>query len=308
MSFSLDVKTDLLTYSQSEEAIDKLEIESMIRISGEIGIIPVKLSLTSNNSGIIRRFLALTKKYYKVDTNILKRVIDRFDSHTSYTAEITEGADKIISDLNLFSDASEYKKNINIQGMNAYLRGAFLVRGSVNDPNARSNHLEISSTNEEEILFIQRIMNDFELNARITKRKNYLVLYIKAREAITDFLYHIGCKKIMESYQNAIITRAAKTVAKRSVNLTLANQDKTNASAKEQLKYIEYLEYNYPLENLDSRLLMVMKVRKDYPDYSLMDLLDIIHEEYDPKLTKSGLNHRFRRIKEIALEYKKKDN
>ena len=308
MSFSLDVKTDLLTYSQSEEAIDKLEIESMIRISGEIGIIPVKLSLTSNNSGIIRRFLALVKKYYKVDTNILKRVIDRFDSHTSYTAEITEGADKIISDLNLFSDASEYKKNINIQGMNAYLRGAFLVRGSVNDPNARSNHLEISSTNEEEILFIQRIMNDFELNARITKRKNYLVLYIKAREAITDFLYHIGCMKIMESYQNAIITRAAKTVAKRSVNLTLANQDKTNASAKDQLKYIEYLEYNYPLENLDSRLLMVMKVRKDYPDYSLMDLLDIIHEEYDPKLTKSGLNHRFRRIKEIALEYKKKDN
>ncbi len=308
MSFSLDVKTDLLNFNSNDEIANKLEIESMIRVSGEIGILPVKLSLTSNNSGIIRRFLSLVKKYYKVDTNILKRVIDRFDSHTNYTAEITEGADKIIEDLNLFGDASKYKKNIEEIGMNAYIRGAFLVRGSVNDPNARSAHLEISSTNEEEILFIQRIMNEYDLNARITKRKTYLVLYIKARDAITDFLYRIGCKKIMESYQDTIITKAAKTNAKRSVNLTLANQDKTNASAKEQLKYIEYLEYNYPLQNLDSKLLMVMKVRKDYPDYSLMDLLDVIHEEYDPKLTKSGLNHRFRRLKELAIEHKNPSN
>ena len=308
MSFSLDVKTDLLNYSSNDEVADKLEIESMIRISGEIGILPVKLSLSSNNSGIIRRFLSLIKKYYKVDTNILKRVIDRFDSHTSYTAEITDGADKIISDLNLFKDSSDYKRDIEEFGVNAYLRGAFLVRGSVNDPNARSAHLEISSTNEEEILFLQRIMNNLDLNARITKRKNYLVLYIKARDAITDFLYHIGCKKIMEGYQDAIIKKSLKTNAKRSVNLTLANQDKTNASSKEQLKYIEYLEYNYPLQNLDSKLLMVMKVRKDYPEYSLMDLLEVIHEEYDPKLTKSGLNHRFRKLKELAIEHKKQDN
>ena len=308
MSFSLDVKTDLLNYNSNDETADKLEIESMIRTSGEIGILPVKLSLTSNNSGIIRRFLSLVKKYYKVDTNILKRVIDRFDSHTNYTAEITTGADTIISDLNLFGESSNYKKNIEELGMNAYLRGAFIVRGSVNDPNARSNHLEISSTNEEEILFLQRIMNSFDLNARITKRKTYLVLYIKARDSITDFLYHIGCKKIMETYQDAVITRMAKTNAKRSVNLTLANQDKTNASASEQLKYIQYLEYNYPLQNMDPKLLMVMKVRKEYPEYSLMDLLEIIHESYDKKLTKSGLNHRFRRLKELAIEYKKQDN
>jgi len=308
MSFSLDVKTDLLNYNSNDEITDKLEIESMIRVSGEIGILPVKLSLTCNNSGIIRRFLSLIKKYYKVETKLLKRIIDRFDSHTNYTAEITDGADIIISDLNLFGDASKYKREIEVAGMNAYIRGAFLVRGSVNDPNARSAHLEISSTSEEEILFIQRLMNEFDLNARITKRKTYLVLYIKARDAITDFLYHIGCKKIMESYQDAIITKAAKTNAKRSVNLTLANQDKTNASAKEQLKYIEYLEFNYPLQNLDSKLLMVMKVRKEYPDYSLMDLLEIIHQEYDPKLTKSGLNHRFRKLKEIALEHKRQDN
>lgn len=307
MSFSLDVKTDLLNFSSNDEYSDKLEIESMLRISGEIGILPVKLSLSCNNSGIIRRFLSLVKKYYKVETSILKRVIDRFDNHTSYTAEITVGADTIISDLNLFGDSSKYKNEITTAGKNAYLRGAFLVRGSVNDPNARSSHLEISSTSEEEIIYIQRIMNEFDLNARITKRKNYLVLYIKARDAITDFLYHIGCKKIMESYQDAIIKRQAKTNAKRSVNLTLANQDKTNASAKEQLNVIQYLEYNYPLENIDSKLLMVMKVRKDYPDYSLMDLLDIIHEEYDPKLTKSGLNHRFRRLKELAISHKNLD-
>ena len=91
----------------------------------------------------------------------------------------------------------------------------------------------------------------------------------------------------------------------------VANQDKTNKASKDYIRYINYLTINYPLDELDSKLLMVMKVRKDYPEYSLSQLLDIIHDEYDPYLTKSGLNHRLRRIKELALELqekKKKEN
>ncbi len=106
----------------------------------------------------------------------------------------------------------------------------------------------------------------------------------------------------MEYYEHVIITKEIKANVKRTINLDIANQDKTNASSLEQMKYIKYLEYNYPLERLDSKILMVMKIRKDYPEHSLTQLLDIIHDEYDPKLTKSGLNHRFRKIKEMAKE------
>jgi DNA-binding protein WhiA len=110
----------------------------------------------------------------------------------------------------------------------------------------------------------------------------------------------------MNYYENTIITKEIAASAKRSINLDIANQDKTNNAAKEQLKYIEYLTYNYPLEELDSKILMVMKVRSEHPEHSLTQLLDVIHDEYDPNLSKSGLNHRFRRIKELALEHKNK--
>jgi DNA-binding protein WhiA len=111
----------------------------------------------------------------------------------------------------------------------------------------------------------------------------------------------------MEYYENTIITKEIKATAKRTINLDVANQNKTNKAALEQLKYIEYIEYNYPLEKLDSKLLMVMKVRLDNKEASLTELLDIIHEEYDPYLTKSGLNHRFRKLKEMALELQDDD-
>lgn len=112
----------------------------------------------------------------------------------------------------------------------------------------------------------------------------------------------------MSYYEDVIITKEIKANAKRTINLDIANQDKTNIASKEQLENIRYLKYNYPLERLDSKLLMVMKVREDYPEHSLSQLLDVIHDEYDPNLTKSGLNHRFRKIKELATELAQRKN
>lgn len=309
MSFALDVKDDLLKVNNSNSNANLLELEAMLRFGGEIIISrPMKLSFTCNNMGVIRRLVKLCKIQYNIEYDIESRVINRFDNHTVFTCKITEEADKIIKDINLIGTESGLKQSImdDEECMIAYLRGAFLVRGSVNDPMSKNSHLEIITNNENEIMLIQKLMNAFELNARITKRKNYLVAYIKAKEAIGDFLYRMGASQSMNYYENVIITKEIKTNTKRAINLDLANQDKTNSAALEQLKYIQYLEYNYPLEKLDSKILMVMKVRKEHPESSLTQLLDVIHDEYDPNLSKSGLNHRFRKIKELALEYYKR--
>ena len=307
MSFSLDVKMDLLQVQNETEKIDKLELEEMLRLAGEVMISrPMKLLFTANNMGIIRYFITILKKYYQIETEIFSRKIDRFDSHTVYTVEILNGADTIIKDLNLIGSESSYRKDLNDEEMSAILRGAFIVKGSVNDPKAKTSHLEISSTSEHEILYLQRLMNTFELNARISKRKSYLLVYLKSIGAIADFLYRIKASSTMSYYEDVIIKKEIAATTKRSINLDIANQDKTNDAAREQLKYIQYLEYNYPLQDLDSKILMVMKVRKENPEHSLTQLLDIIHDEFDPKLTKSGLNHRFRKIKELALELEEK--
>lgn len=308
MSFSLEVKEDLLKVNNNDAIADKLELEAMLRFSAEVVLSrPININFTCNNMSVIRRFITLCKMFYKIEYEVLSRVINRFNNNTVFTCNITTGADLIVRDLNLFGSSSKYKDGISDDKQKtAYIRGAFIVRGSVNDPNSKSSHLEISTTVEQEVLFIQRLMNDFDLNARISKRKNYLIAYIKSKNSIGDFLYRMGATKSMEYYEDIVITKEIKATAKRTVNLDVANQDRTNDAAKEQLKYIQYLEYNYPLHTLDNKLLMIIKIRKENPEHSLTQLLDIIHDEYDPKLTKSGLNHRLRKLKELAMELQEK--
>ena len=311
MSFSQNVKEDLLKKVNEDPISDKMQIEAMLRFSSEIILgLPPKLAFTSKLMSVLRNFITLIKKYYEVEYEIESRTVSRLDHHTVFTCTIYKGAKEIIDDFNLIKESSSIRNGeLSDEAKIAYLRGAFLVKGTVNDPNSKSSHLEISSLNEAEILYIQKLMNSFEFEARIAKRKNYLITYIKAKSAIGDFLYLLGATSSMEYYEDVIITKEIKTTALRSINLDVANQDKTNEAAKEQLKIIKFIEYNYPLERLDPKLLMVMKVRKENPWHSLSELLNIIHETYDPNLTKSGLNHRFRKLKEIAKDYseRKKD-
>ena len=303
MSFSTDLKDDLLNVDIKDDNANRLEIEAMIRLAGEISIIPLSLLVSFNSIGAVRRFIQLLKKYYKFEYELIERVIKRFDSKKVYTITIKDGVREIIDDLSLLNKESKYRADLTQEMKEAYLRGAFLVRGSVNDPNSKSSHLEISSTNDNEILFIQKLMNDFELDARISKRKLYYLAYIKKEQTIGDFLYHIGAQEKMTYYEDALITKEIKATAKRTINLDIANQNKTNNAAKEQIKYLNYLYMNYPLGELDNKLLMVMKVRLEHPEDSLQELLDIIHDEFEPNLSKSGLNHRLKRLKEIAIEF-----
>lgn len=306
MSFNTNVKEDLISTYPDSDIRSKLELEAIFRFSGEVVYSnKLRLDVTLSNMGIMRHFLTLCKKYYTIETEIQLRTINRFDNKTTFTCQIINGADVIIKDLNLLMSESLYRKNeLTQEDEIYYVKGAFLARGSVNDPMSKNNHFEISTTVESEILYIQKILNHYDLNARISKRKNLLIVYLKSREHIADVLYRLGARSSYNYYQNAIITKDIAASAHREVNLDLANQDKTNKAALEQLKIIEYLEYNYPLQNMDSKLLMVMKVRKENKESSLTELLEIIHDDYEPNLTKSGLNHRFRKLKEIYLEFK----
>lgn len=305
MSFTNDVKEDLINISSEDISTSMAEVEAMIRLSSEISIIgDFKISTTFSSMSILRRFIKLLKLKYKMEYEIESRVVNRLDNRQLFTVNI-RNCKNMIEDFKLLY--IKQFEDYNAEEIKAYLRGAFLVKGSVNDPHSKNSHLEISSSNDNEIILIQKMMNSFELNSRISKRKSTYISYIKSKQAIGDFLYLIGVSAKMEYYEDAIITKEIMATAKRSINLDLANQKKTNEASVEQLKVIEYIEYNYPLEKLDPKLLMVMKVRKENKEASLSELLDIIHENYDKELTKSGLNHRFRRLKEIMEEFKNKD-
>jgi DNA-binding protein WhiA len=186
------------------------------------------------------------------------------------------------------------------------LCGAFLARGSVNDPETSKYHFEITLEDAKNTTFVQHIMNDRDFNAKIIKRRNKLVVYLKEAEKIVDIIRFIGATNQAFAYEDLRIERDFNNSINRIINCEVANEQKTLSAANEQLKYIKYLEYNYPLEKIDPKILTVMKVRQDNPEASLMELLEILETEYGQKLSKPGLSHRFAKIKELAIEHNKK--
>ncbi|MDE7384489.1 MAG: DNA-binding protein WhiA [Anaeroplasmataceae bacterium] len=306
MSFSFDVKEDILKVNMDASS-HLVELEGWLRLVGEIHLNPLRLVFSSTNLHILRYYVGILKQLYSnTSFEIASKQQQKLNRKTIYSCIIEATAETIIEDISLLEPISMHKDEIlNETKMSlAYLRGAFLAKGSVNDPNTSNYHLEISTDKELEALFIQRLMNLYNLNARIAKRRNHLIVYIKEKDCIVEFLRRIGANVTMNEFENEIIKREISANINRALNTDVANQQKTNRSSIEQMKYITYLEYNYPLERLDSKLLLVMKVRKENPEASLNELVELINVTYNEQITKSGLNHRFRKIKEIALDYK----
>jgi len=309
MSFSVEVKEDILKVNTDNKS-RILELESLLRFGGEIVLgRPLKLVFSCSNMHVLRYFISLVKQFYSsVSTEVASRQMQKLNHQTIYSCYISDGAKDIIDDLGILDPVSLRKDEILNDPvlMVAYLKGAFLIKGTVNNPLTSNYHLEMSTDKETEALFLQRCMNYFSLNARISKRRNHLIVYIKEKDAIVEFLRRIGANVSMNEFENTVIKRTLAANINRVMNIDVANQQKTNASAKEQIKYIKYLEFNYPLEKLDPKILMVMKVRKENPEASLLEMVDIINSTYDEEITKSGLNHRLRKIKEIAIDFEER--
>ncbi len=309
MSYSHDVKEDILKFNMNASA-HLVELEAFLRLSSEIVLAnPLKLVFSNSNLHIIRYYISLIKKFYiNSEYVIASHTMQKLKHQTIYSCTIMASAQTIIEDLGLIQEGTNKKDDIlyNPLTISAYLRGAFLAKGSVNDPKTSNYHLEITTDKESEALFIQRLMNYYELNARIARRRHSLIIYIKEKDKIVEFLRRLGANVIMNEFENVLIKRQLSADVNRSLNIEVANQQKTNRSSLEQLKYIRYLEYNYPLEKLDPKLLLVMKVRKENPEASFSELIVIINNTYNENITKSGLNHRFRKIKEIALDFERR--
>ncbi len=306
MSYSFDVKEDILKFN-TEPSQHLVELQALLRFSGEVIISkPLRIVFTSTNMQIIRHYIKLIKKFYTdVEYEITSRQQQKLNKQTFYSCTISNCARTIIEDLGIFEPVPYNKEEI-LEDPNliiGYLRGAFLAKGSINDPITSNYHLEITTDKESEALFIQRIMNYYEINARITKRRNSLIIYIKEKDSIIDFARRLGANVTMNEFENIVIKRGLAADVNRLLNIDVANQQKTNNAAKEQMKYIKYIEMNFQLDKLDPKLLMVMKVRKENPEASLNELVEIINEVYEENITKSGLNHRLRKLKELALDF-----
>ncbi len=310
MSFTSEIKneTSMLNLTQSEKIA---ELSAFIRSNGKI--FDDYIELYTENFKIAKRMFSFIKDLYNVNCEIENRSNQLFTKKNIYYVYIKEKKQMILEDLSIIDQDGNYLETVSeyivgsLDEIKAYIRGSFYARGSINDPKTSQYHLEFLYDNKFEAVFIQRLLNEFELNAKILMREKKYMVYIKDSDDISDFLKLIGASQAVMYYENIRALKEQKNITNRLNNCEQANTDKILMSSNEQIKDINLIVEKLGEEFLDEKLLEVANYRCKYPESSLLELSEIMSMETGKNITKSGLNHRFRKIKEIASRLRSND-
>lgn len=301
MSFTTNVKNEISKETVNFVASRAL-LSAILRNSYNKKL--KKLELVTENSTICKYIYTLFKELYNINIKTEYKTT-KFSKNRIYILTIPEKETSILEDLSVIDSNNNY---LNIpksyildcdDEKRSYLKGVFLITGSINDPKTSMYHLEFFIDYKEEAEFISILLNQFYLNSKvITRDKGYMV-YIKEAEKIGDFLRLINANMAVMYYEDIRIYRDHKNMTNRLNNCEQANMDKVFMTANKQINDIEKLYELDMVDLLDEKLKTVIEYRMKYKESSLKELAEIMSFETGTEITKSGLNHRFRKIREI---------
>lgn len=305
MSFTTNIKNEILNldYPRSELLT---ELSAIINISAEIE--KDKFSLYLENIGVSRRIYKLIKDLFNTDIELIKEKINRLNKQHLIHIIVEDKNKKILKTLNIINDKNQRKRKPdnfmtdNLEEKKAYLRGAFLICGSVNDPSTSRYHLEFIIDNKITAEFINKLLNELNYNSKVLKREKHYMVYLKESERISDFIKLLNAYSSLFYYEDIRIYRDHKNMTNRLNNCEQANIDKIVFSSNEQLENIRKLKEIKDFDLLDDKIKEICIYKEKYPESSMGELAEIISHETNTKITKSGINHRFRKIKEMINE------
>jgi len=307
-SFASQVKKELTQLEVHPEHA-RAELSALIRMNGTLAIQAHQfiLNVQTENPAIARRIYALIRQVYHLEANLIVRKKMKLKKNNQYVVRLTQGVNGVLEDLAIM-DPQTYSIQTNVaestlsepQRMRSYLRGAFLAGGSVNNPETSRYHLEIYSLYADHNQNILDMMNHFNLNARTVERRSGYIVYLKEAEKIADFLQIIGATNAMLKFEDVRIVRDMRNSVNRLVNCETANLNKTIDAAQKQIENINYLKEHVGLDNLPDKLREIAILRIEHPDVSLKELGDMVPSG---AISKSGINHRLRKLNELAVRY-----
>jgi cell division protein WhiA len=305
MSFSTNIKNEITNLDSTlTESIS--ELSAYVNINAEIN--DDSFILMTENLSVARRIFKIIKKLYHIDVSIDTKQ-NNINKKTYYTNIIVkEKASFILKDLSIINNKGKriYIPNNyiidTVEEKKAYLRGCFLACGSINDPKTSRYHMELLIDNKQLSVFVNNLLNEFNLNSKILKREKKYMIYIKETEKISDFIKILNAYNSLFYYEDIRIYRDHKNMTNRLNNCEQANIDKVVMASNKQIEMIQILKKKKDIELLDDKIKKLIYYREKYPDSSLEELANIISLETGKKITKSGINHRFRKIKEIINE------
>lgn len=310
MSFAAEVKKEL-TGLAVQKNLAQAELAALIRMNGSLSLSNHQfvLNVQTENAAIARRIFTLLKEHYGVRSELLVRRKMKLKKNNVYIVRLKQETQKVLLDLDIMDGmmfqshiTNEIKKSD--EKTRAYLRGAFLASGSVNNPETSRYHLEISSIYEEHNQDICDLLNQFDLNARTLERRNGYITYLKGAEKIADFLTLIGATNSMLKFEDVRIVRDMRNSVNRLVNCETANMNKTIDAASKQIDNIHFIETTVGLQSLPEKLQEIAELRIQNPEISLKELGEMIPSG---AISKSGINHRIRKINDFAENLRKKN-
>lgn len=301
MSFSNDVKNELSRLETNEVCCDKAELLGVLRMSGAIVIrgMNIGIHFSTENAALARRVLQILKNNYQVQTEVVITRSRRLKKNNRYQVRVLPAPQVNIAmtELQLLSIESDLKNPLLTKQCckRAFLRGAFLGGGSISRPSS-DYHLEMVTGNEDFARSIIKVMHTFSMKAKLTDRKNDYIVYLKDGESITNFLRVIGAHNSMMELENARVLKEMRNNVNRRVNCETANLGKVVKAAVRQVNCIKFIDEHMGLSELPEALQQTALLRLEYPEASLNELV-----EYSGGIGKSGINHRLKKLQEMAI-------
>ncbi len=289
MSFSSDVKAELEKILPEPRHCQLAELAAIVHLGGRLcraGEGGEGIALSFENPFAERKYFTLLKKTFIIDNSVVKML----------------QAVKVLDEdgcMHLLSEQTDPLLIRNSCCRRAFLRGAFLCIGSMCDPQ-KGYHLEFVCENEVQALQVKQVACSFEIEAKIVRRKKYHVVYVKEGEGIVDLLNVMGAHVSLMLLENLRVEKEVRNSINRKVNCEAANITKTVNAASKQIDDILFLKKSYGLSNLPDNLRQMAEVRLKHPENSLQELGNYLN----PPVGKSGVNHRLRRLSEIAEKIK----
>ncbi len=310
MSFSGDIKEELSRQMNPARHCQIAELAALLSICGSIIITSrneYRLKIHTENQAVARKVFTLVKKTFNIEADIsIRKNMNRENSVYSVIVKKHEDALRILQATKLLEEKESEFDEIHIVDpiiiqqtccKRAFLRGVFLAAGSVSDP-TKSYHFEIVCNAEEMAIQMTRLLGIFMIEAKIVPRKKVFVVYVKEGSQIVDILNIMEAHHSLMDLENVRILKEMRNTVNRKVNCETANINKTVSAAMKQIEDITYLRDTIGLGKLPKGLKETALTRLENPEASLKELGELL----SPPVGKSGVNHRLRKLGELADE------
>lgn len=309
MSFTSDTKQEIAKL-ELEGCCKKAQISAFVKLCSSLSIESQKqtLLIKVENATIAKRIYRLIKEIYDVEVSISVFRKVNLKKNNIYYLRILNQALFILEDLGLYSKKGLLKVPLVriVQKeccARSYLAGIFMANGTVNTPTKSNYHLEMKVDSEAMAQFVLKLLRRFYIEGKMIMRRHNYIVYLKAADKIADFLRVIGAFNALIIYEDIRISRDFTNNYLRLNNCEIANEMKSLKAAQEQMRHIECLEAMQHIHSIDSKLKEVIRIRKENPEASLSELVGIYEKTFHTSISKSGLKHRFEKIKALAETY-----